>query len=63
MYFTVLNWGSGFISYEKVTDIFQDVGLRFSLIYVKGLEKKEILSKYLHDGGKIQNIEKLGVPQ
>lgn len=57
-----LEWDSGFIPYEKVTDICQDICHRFSLIYVKGLEKKEILSKYIRDGGEIQNIEELGCP-
>ncbi|XP_043484119.1 uncharacterized protein LOC122512394 [Leptopilina heterotoma] len=54
-----IHWTAGDVSYDELRPILQDILRSASVIYVKGLEKKNWLEKYLLN---VQNLEDFNCP-
>ena len=45
-----IEWSYGFIAYDEIGELLRRVLLNYSIIYIKGCEKKNILEAYLSSG-------------
>ena len=57
-----LNWEDGYIEYEELFVIMSFIALNYNRVYVKGLQKKNVLSKFISES-KVINLEDYGCPK
>ena len=60
--FHFLNWEDGYIESEQLPQIMSRIALKYNTVYVKGYQKKTVLTKYISES-KVINLEDYGCPK
>jgi len=58
-----LSWSMGYIPYEYLPIILRRISRRFDKIYIKGLEKKTMLSNILGSSNQIIDLDSISAPK